>query len=171
MIEWERQLTSVFFSSFFFSAAALSRTAQRGLTYALWESTHPRGLRGQEQRFFAWLWLQVIPQRFIGDQRPWDQDRRWGAQSGWERREKVSCRWVEHCRQESGHQLPRTKHIQASNGPMFRISPGNLAGLQTPRGRLENWRNVFHSLNTCPLVVPVRAVRAAVKEGPSTGSR
>lgn len=110
------------------------------LTYALCEWPHPDCLCGQEQSFLACLWLQIIPQGFIADKGPWDQDLRLGTQPAWECREKVSCRWMENCRQESRHQLPWAKHVQAIKSPILSLSPLKRARL-TPTGMLVDWWN------------------------------
>lgn len=103
------------------------------LTCAFSERPHPNRLRCQQQSILAWLWLQIIPQGFIADKRPWDQDLGLRAQSGWECGEKVSCRRVENCRQESRYQLPWAKHVQAIKSPILSVCPLKRARL-TPKG-------------------------------------
>ena len=115
------------------------------LTYALCELPQPDRLRGQEQSFLAWLWLQIIPQRFIADKGPREQNLRLRAQSGWERGEKVSCRWMENCRQESRYQLPWAKHVQVIKSPILNVSPVKKARL-IPTGMLVEWWNTSQSV-------------------------
>lgn len=109
---------------------------RRELTYALGRWPHAGRLCGQEKGLFARLWLQITPQGFIAEKGSRDQDLRLRAQSGGERREEVSRGRVENCRQQSGYQLSRAKHVHAVK------SRRNIKHRSTKTGRARSYRGV-----------------------------
>lgn len=105
-----------------------------GPTCDFCEGSHPN-LCGQQQSFLAWIRLQVIPQRLVGDKRPRDQDLSLGCQPGRERGEEVSRRRVEDRRQERGDQLPWAEHVHAAQCPVSGVGSGCLIPTARVRGK------------------------------------
>lgn len=109
-------------SSIIQSAPFLPEQLGFELTYALRERPNPNRLCGQQQSFLARLWLQIIPQGVVANEGRREQDLRWGAQSGWERRKKVSCRWMKNWK-EGGYELPWAEHVHGIKSPIFKGGP------------------------------------------------